>query len=217
MRGRLSGAPAVAWLDTPASRWLGLAAWLVLAVAACATLPEAPIPAPTGETAALAVFDIDGTLTPHELRVHQARPQAAEAVRAFESRGYEIAYLTARTPAFQASLPAWLAEHGFPRGNLHVAQSRQERRNPADFKARVLDGYVARGWRLAYGFGDSTTDFIAYQRAGLAAERVYALKRKGQETCEAGVYRACLDEWGDFPASDVPGASRMGGPAIGVP
>ena len=105
-----------------------LAACLPLAVSACATLPEAPIPTPTGTRSALVVLDIDGTLTPHNLRVHEARPGAAETVRAFESRGYEIAYITARVPAFQASLPGWLAEHGFPAGNLHVAQSREDRR-----------------------------------------------------------------------------------------
>jgi hypothetical protein len=196
--------------NTPGSWWRALAAWLPLAVSACATLPEVPIPVPTGEKNALVVFDIDGTLTPHNLRVHEVRSDAAAAVRAFETRGYEIVYLTARVPAFQASLPAWLAGHGFPPGNLHVAQGRDERRNPADFKARVLNGYVAQGWRLAYGFGDSTTDFVAYQRAGLAADRVYALKRRGQETCEAGVYHACFDDWQDALASVVTNPPRVG-------
>jgi hypothetical protein len=193
--------------------WRVLAAWLPLAVTGCATLPEAPIPAPTGTKSALVVLDIDGTLTPHNLRVHEARPGAAETVRAFESRGYEIVYITARVPAFQASLPAWLAEHGFPVGNLHVAQSREERRNPADFKARVLNRYVAQGWRLAYGFGDSTTDFLAYQRAGLAGDRVFALRREGQETCEEGVYHACLDDWDDarpFVVADPPRVETAG-------
>ena len=158
------------------------------------------------------VFDIDGTLTPHNLLVHEARPNAANVVQAFESRGYEVVYLTARAPAFQGSLPAWLKLHGFPPGNLHAAQSLDERRNAADFKSRVLDAYAAQGWHLAYAFGDSPTDFIAYQRAGLPRERVFALRRKGRDACEEGVYQACLTDWEDDLPSVLADPPRAGSP-----
>ena len=198
------------WLDGPC--WRVLLAWLPLAATACATLPEAPIPAPTVTRSALVVFDIDGTLTPHNLLVHEARPDAAHVVQAFESRGYAIVYLTARAPAFQRSLPGWLQEHGFPPGNLHAAQSLDDRRHAEYFKSRVLDAYVAQGWHLAYAFGDSSTDFIAYQRAGLPRERVFALKRKGRDACDEGVYQACLGDWEDDLPSAVADPPWAGSP-----
>jgi hypothetical protein len=61
-----------------------------------------------------------------------------------------------------------------------------------------LNAYIERGWRLSYAFGDSPTDFVAYQRAGLPRKRVFALKRKGRSTCEEGVYGACLDGWREY-------------------
>jgi phosphatidate phosphatase PAH1 len=132
------------------------------------------------------------------LLVFQSRADAAAAVRAFQSKGYGIAYITTRAPGFQSSLPAWLEKNDFPAGNLHVAQNDTERKHAADFKAGVLNSYIAHGWRLSYAFGDSPTDFIAYQRAGLPRERVFALKRKWRDSCEEGVYSACLDGWSVF-------------------
>jgi len=171
---------------------------LLLLVSGCATLPPSPVPEPPAAESPLVAFDIDGTLTPHNLLVHEARDDAADVVKAFEARGYGIVYITTRVPAFQSSLPSWLAARGFPAGGLHVAQTTGERRNAADFKLRVLNSYVARGWRLAYAFGDSPTDFVAYQRAGLPKERIFALRRKGSSTCEEGTYQACLDGWSRY-------------------
>jgi phosphatidate phosphatase PAH1 len=175
-----------------------IVAALLLLVSACATLPNPPIPEPPDTGSQFVAFDIDGTLTPHNLLVSQPRPDAASAVRAFESKGYAIVYITTRVAGLQASLPSWLERNGFPPGTLHVAQSSRDRENAADFKLRVLNSYIERGWRLSYAFGDSPTDFAAYQGAGLPRERVFALKRMGRSTCEEGVYGACLDGWSEY-------------------
>jgi predicted mannosyl-3-phosphoglycerate phosphatase (HAD superfamily) len=139
--------------------------------------------------------DIDGTLTPHALAVFEARPDAATALREYSGKGYRIVYLTARVPLFQAGLPGWLQQNGFPDGSLHVAQTSEERDQVDQFKARILDEYVRSGWQLAYAYGDSSTDFLAYASAGISRVRVFALVRRWSEDCQVGVYRACLQDW----------------------
>jgi phosphatidate phosphatase PAH1 len=161
-------------------------------------LPALEVPSPPSPDSRFVVFDIDGTLTPHNLLVRQARADAAKAVGAFASKGYAIVYLTTRVPQFQGALPGWLKDRGFPAGHLHVAQNPEEREHAAEYKSRVLNEYISRGWRLAYAFGDSSTDFEAYQRAGLPKGRIFALKRKGSDACEPGEYGTCLEGWTEY-------------------
>ncbi len=167
------------------------------AEAAAEVVPEAAaetgVAAETGRP--LVVFDIDGTLTPHNLFVYEARAGAAQAVAAYAARGYQVIYLTTRIPLFQSGLPAWLSRNGFPDAPLHIAQTPEQRRDPASFKAGVLQAYAQAGWRLAWAYGDSSTDFAAYARAGIPQERVFALRRRFASTCAEGLYRACLDGW----------------------
>jgi phosphatidate phosphatase PAH1 len=141
------------------------------------------------------VLDIDGTLTPKVLDVHSVRPDAAKAMSAISEKGYTVVYVTTRIPLFQSMLPKWLRDNGFPEGILHVAQTDEERDHPEEYKARVLNDYVRKGWRLEYAYGDSSTDFAAYAAAGIPKERVFALKRTGSNNCEQGIYEACLDGW----------------------
>ena len=169
----------------------------------CANIPPAAVAASSDSTGKLAVFDIDGTLTPHNLFVFEARPGAAEAVRAYAGKGYLVVYITTRSPLFQAGLPAWLIDHGFPPGLLHVAQNKYERDHAAAFKSAVLAQYTRAGWQLGYAYGDSPSDFEAYAAAGLARTRVFALKRRFYEDCvgDKDKYVACLDGWvGHLPA-----------------
>lgn len=141
------------------------------------------------------VLDIDGTLTPHDLAVFQARPDADKVIDAYVEKGYKVIYVTTRIPAFQGNLPVWLYKHGLPSGPIHVAGSDADRADPAGFKARVLRSYTDMGWKLAYGYGDSATDVLAYLAAGIPAQRIFALKRQGSDACEAvGIVR-CLDGW----------------------
>lgn len=162
----------------------------------CAQLPPVEIgDAPLGHARAV-VFDIDGTLTPHNFSVFEAREGAANAVRMFAANGYKIIYLTARPRwAFQAGIPDWLARHRFPAGELHVPQSSADTDAPDVYKTRVLKQFKQHGWQVEYAFGDSTTDFEAYDNAGIPKEHVFALKRLGEARCQGGCYKACWDGW----------------------
>jgi phosphatidate phosphatase PAH1 len=169
--------------------------FLPLALSVCSRIPPVDVPIATGKLSQVVVFDIDGTLTPRNIDINEARPGAAESVKAYEKKGYRIVYLTMRTPVFQSNLKNWLRQNGFPLGVLHVAQTASERDNPASYKAGILEQYVKAGWTIAYAYGDSTTDFTAYAQAGIPKDHVFALKRKGEAGCQPGAYRRCLDGW----------------------
>lgn len=166
-------------------------------IVGCAAIPPAEIPPSQAQRNQVVVLDIDGTLTPRNIDVFEVRPAAPQVVQACARKGYTIVYLTTRIPPYQSMLPDWLAQQGFPAGALHVAQDAAERADAAAFKAGVLARYRAAGWQLAYAYGDSASDFEAYGRAGVPPERVFALKRQFAETCMAGLYRSCLDGWGE--------------------
>ena len=175
---------------------------LLLSIAAlsiwgCAQIPLAEVPSPTPSQGQAVVLDIDGTLTPKNIDVFEPRPGAADALNALSKKGYKIVYLTTRIPLFQSGLPDWLRQNGFPSGSLHVAQTAEERDNADKFKAQILAAYAKAGWRLAYAYGDSSTDFIAYAKAKIPKEHVFALKRKDRKACQDGIYQACLEGWAE--------------------
>jgi len=161
----------------------------------CAQLPAVPIPAPSSQVRQVVVLDIDGTLTPHDLSVFEARPDAEKVVAAYLRKGYKIVYVTTRVPGFQSGLAQWLEKHNFPSQPVHIAQTAEERKMPAAFKASILRSYTEKGWQLAYAYGDSSTDFLAYMSAGIPQGRIFALKRRGSEVCEGGGFASCLDDW----------------------
>lgn len=167
-----------------------------LGISGCAQVPPAEVPPTSATQRHVVVLDIDGTLTPDNPDVFEARPSAAEAVGALSNKGYKIVYVTTRIPLFQSMLPKWLKENGFPDGSsLHIAQTSEERADPSDYKARILALYSQKGWRLDYAYGDSSTDFTAYAKAGIPREHVFALKRRDATVCQDGAYQTCLDGW----------------------
>ena len=161
----------------------------------CAQLPYTDVPSATPGQAKAAVFDIDGTLTPDVAAVFEARRDAAEAVRSYAEKGYKVVYLSTRVPWLSSGVPDWLQENGFPDGSVHVAQTRDERDHPEVYKAGVLNAYVARGWSLAYAYGDSSTDLAAYATAGIPREQVFVLLRRGEASCQPGPAAVCLGGW----------------------
>jgi phosphatidate phosphatase PAH1 len=161
----------------------------------CAQLPPTVVPSVPGTDAKAVVFDIDGTLTPDVTAVFDVREDAAEAVRAYATKGYKIVYLSTRVSWLSGGLPDWLRDCGFPEGSVHVAQTRNERERPDLYKTEILRSYVAQGWSLAYAYGDSSTDLAAYAAAGIPDEHVFALRRRGESECQPGIAAACLDGW----------------------
>lgn len=169
---------------------------LLAILSACSGLPPTEIPKPPHAGADVVIFDIDGTLTPRVRSINSARPHASEAVRAYSDHGYTVVYLSARRPMFQHGIPGWLRRNRFPEGALHLPQNDTDRDDPAAFKQRILDAYVARGWHLGVAFGDSSSDFEAYANAGIPQNRVFALRREGASACEPGHWKRCLAELG---------------------
>ncbi len=168
---------------------------IALGMSGCVTIPPAEVPRASATQHEAVVLDIDGTLTPENLDVFEVRPGAADALEALVKKGYKIIYVSTRIPLFQSSLPTWLRQNGFPAGSLHVAQTPGERANPSDFKARILALYRQAGWNLDYAYGDSSTDFTAYAKAGVPRAHVFALKRRGAKDCQEGAYKECLEGW----------------------
>jgi len=184
---------------------------VVMLCSSCAQLPPAEIPNAPQKQAQAVVFDIDGTLTPQVSAVFEARTDAAKAVRIFADKGYKIIYLSTRISWLSAGIPSWLKEHGFPHGSVHVAQTDEDRSHPDDFKTRILKDFIDHGWNVKFAYGDSSTDFQAYAAVGIAKERVFALRREGDASCESGDSKACLSGWTehiDFITNSVPVAEK---------
>lgn len=173
---------------------------IVSVISGCTQLKPTTISAPHQPGQKVVVLDIDGTLTPKNSAVFEAREDAANAVNALSKKGYAIVYVSARVPLFQAGLPGWLQKNGFPTGNLHVAQSAEEREQVSQFKTKILQQYKSVGWVIAFAYGDSATDFTAYANAGVSQEKVFALKRRGDSECQPGVYKQCLEGWSGYLA-----------------
>lgn len=168
--------------------------WVVMLCSGCALPPFEAQKTPLKPDQAV-VFDIDGTLTPSPLAIFTARDDAANAVHLFADRGYKIIYLSARIKPFQAGIPNWLKENHFPEGSIHLPETAQDSRDPAAFKQRVLDIYKTNGWKFVAAYGDSSTDFDAYDRAGIPKAAVFALQRRGEDKCQDGKWKACLKGW----------------------
>lgn len=180
-----------------ARQYLGPVAAVALAtaLAGCAHLPEVVVPQAAAGARGIVVFDVDGTLTPTVARILAVRPDASAVARIYAERGYRIVYLTARAPALQGTLRGFLARHAFPPGDVVAPKDRAAHMAPASFKARALADYRAHGWDIGAAYGDSSSDFEAYARAGIPRERVFALRRVGAADCERGVWIACLPGW----------------------
>lgn len=156
------------------------------------------IPAPVRGRNTAVVFDIDGTLTPNVYAIWAERRDASQAVTLYADAGFEIIYLSARVGLFQSGIPAWLADHGFPAGQIHLAATKADHDAPAQFKADIMNSYQAQGWAIVAGYGDSSSDFAAYAAVGIPGHRVFALRRDGRDSCMSGVWRGCFDQWSDL-------------------
>lgn len=173
----------------------GVIVIVAAALAACAHLPAVVVPQAEAGARGIVVFDVDGTLTPTVARIFRVRPDASAVARLYAARGHRIVYLTARAPALQGTLRGFLSRHGFPPGDLLAPRDRAEHAAPADFKTRALADYRANGWSIEAAYGDSSSDFEAYARAGIPRERVFALRRIGAADCQPGAWVACLPGW----------------------
>jgi hypothetical protein len=183
-------------IKIPAVGWLLLFLFLAMAGVAIIRSVDEPELA-TDVQSECVVFDIDGTLTPDVLSIKTARQGAATAVWAFADSGYLILYLSARIPLLQGGIRDWLEENGFPPGRLHLTESRDDRKDHAAFKTRVLEAYKSGGCDFVAAYGDSSSDFEAYASVGISPQRIFALKREGKKTCQTGAWAGCYATWGE--------------------
>lgn len=138
------------------------------------------------------VFDIDGTLTPTNLDIFDARPDAARAVQTFVDKGYAVIYATARPAFLEDFTRNWLATHGFPNLPLYLSTLEQSG-DAAAYKTELLSRLERDEDRVfVYAYGDSSTDFTAYNAVGVPIPETWALLRTNESTCQPGEYAACL-------------------------
>lgn len=160
----------------------------------CVQLPS-NIPNAPKKQAQAVVFDIDGTLTPSPIEYLKPRRDAAKAVHIYADKGYKVIYLSARIKLLQANIPNWLKKNGFPDGSVHVTEMTEDKKDHRRFKTRILQDFIAHGWKVEFAYGDSSTDFEAYAAAGIPKEHVFALRRKGETFCQPGAWKTCLSGW----------------------
>ena len=182
---------------------------LAVSFTGCAITPD-PIEPPPRPEASAVVFDIDGTLTPDVEAIFGVREGAAESVGHYADADVRVVYLSARIAMFQFLIPGWLEEEGFPEGNLQVTESSDQREDVARFKQSVLEAFMDQGWKFVAGYGDSSTDFNAYADAGIPTDRIYALKRRGEERCQPGPWVACFGSWTELRDSVIGIATEEG-------
>ena len=131
----------------------------------------------------LVVSDIDGTLTSSENAFPVstvlatsvgAQPGAAERLAAAASEGITPIYVTARGDLYTGSTRQWLADHGFPRAPLHLAQPAVTLpgSQTVAFKRTVVAPLVQR-FDIAAAIGNRASDITAYRSAGIAADRIF--------------------------------------------
>jgi phosphatidate phosphatase PAH1 len=135
-------------------------------------------------TTRVIVSDVDGTLTISEHAFVRtvalgsqigAKPGAALAFQGLAAAGYQPVYVTARGEVFTEKTRAWLAQQGFPRGPMVLAEELVTVPGPSTvaFKTGAMDSLRAAGLVVAGGIGNRATDIAAYEAMGLPAERIF--------------------------------------------
>jgi hypothetical protein len=137
---------------------------------------------PTGS--AVAVSDIDGTLTasenayPESLltgKMVAAHDGAAEALAALKARRYYPVYLTSRGRVFTEPSRAWLKDRGFPLGPVRLAPALLTIPGgpTVDYKANTMGEFTSVGLRVGVGVGNRASDAEAYGRVGVPARQTF--------------------------------------------
>lgn len=126
----------------------------------------------TDGSLALAVSDVDGTLTGTETEAFEkllsrdpasAHPDAAAAIGALAERGYQPVYLTARPEWLVPTTRAFLRERGFPPGIVRTSLTRTGYLGDGagEFKRVELEALRKRA-PIQLAFGNMPSDAAAY-------------------------------------------------------
>lgn len=143
------------------------------------------------------VFDVDGTLNTDDGEVFEemllgrtadVRAGGQDVVRRYASAGYFVVYITGRPYMLQRSTREWLRTQGFPPGPLitasRVRHALPTRRAVQRYKERALTDLRMRvGLRLAFAYGNASTDVCAYARSTVAPAATF-IAGENVEACE---------------------------------
>ncbi|HET6343508.1 MAG TPA: HAD family acid phosphatase, partial [Myxococcota bacterium] len=142
------------------------------------------------------VVDIDGTLTTddgeyiRQLMLHslgrdydpKAFPDAVSLTRAWVQKGYIVLYLTSRPMGTADITRAWLSDHGFAAGPLHMTEGPGEfmpnDKGAGAYKLAFLKGLQERGYVLDYAYGNADTDVFAYKGANISIKHMFTIGKK---------------------------------------
>ncbi len=147
--------------------------------------------------ARVAVFDIDGTLTTHDVEVAREvadsdhDPEmyegAVDVVRHHAEAGLLPVYVTGRPYYFTRRTRDWLGRHGFPAGPLRTTRGPDEavgdgvRAYKRAFLERLRDEL---GLDIEWAYGNASTDVCAYAEAGVPADRTFIIGPNAGTACE---------------------------------
>lgn len=142
---------------------------------------------------AVIVTDIDGTLTAFEeaaaTEIIGIKPEAhvgaADMIRSFYHRGYNIFYLTARPAFLMTATREWLNTRGFPPGTIHTTTLKAGAvgEKAAAFKVNELALLKKNtGVVPAYAFGNKPSDVKAFADSGIDTANSYFYKIEGDTT-----------------------------------
>jgi phosphatidate phosphatase PAH1 len=137
--------------------------------------------APDG--APLVASDVDGTLTASENAFLESlalggtpgeQAGASDAFQRIVTAGYPIVYVTARGNRYTADTRQWLADLGFPRGPVRLADAfvTLPGQDTIDYKTTTLQA-LGDGLTLFAGIGNRDTDITAYTTAGVSADHIF--------------------------------------------
>jgi hypothetical protein len=137
------------------------------------------------------VFELDGTLlslnsfsvclSVKDICETRIRNDAERLARTWAQKGYDIIYVSERSPAAYHETYEWLVETDFPPGLVRLADSTIDARAPVPFKRRVLASMRAAGIDIVAIYGDAKTDIVAYADAGVPKDRTFIIGPHGGE------------------------------------
>ncbi len=141
---------------------------------------------PEGTT--LFVSDVDGTLTTSELiegfssiigATPPAHPGAAQLLTGLAKKGYHPLYLTARATSLIGRTREFIKNKKFPAGIIQTSSASIfgiSGDKAVAYKTGVLQGLQDRGFRLAYGFGNTKVDAGAFANVDIPDSNKFFFK-----------------------------------------
>lgn len=167
---------------------------------------------PQGST--LFVSDVDGTLTTSELieglaavfgTLPPAHPGASALYNGLTKKGYRPLYLTARSTNMIQRTRDFIFTKKFPAGVIQTSPAGTLGLSGAKgvaYKTEVLQSYEERGFKFAYGFGNTAVDAESFSNASIPDTGKYFYKFPKYSDFGGGVNHDDYSRLDDVAAAD---------------